>query len=104
MNLARRILFYVRPYRGMLGLSVLSSVFFSIFSGLSIYLTIPLLETLFQGPEKAASVVSAVPSILPGWLVGLKGPSQGGSRRWSSPAIRRCRFATSALSWSSRSC
>jgi len=72
MSLARRILFYVRPYRGMLGLSVLCSVLFSIFSGLSIYLTIPLLETLFQGPEKAAGVVSAVPSILPGWLVSLK--------------------------------
>lgn len=69
-----RLLRYLRPYRGKLALSILFSVIFSIFSGLSIYLTIPLLETLFQGEPAASSApqVSAVPSLLPGWLAGLK--------------------------------
>jgi subfamily B ATP-binding cassette protein MsbA len=72
MTLARRILHYVKPYRGQLALSVLFSVLFSIFSGLSIYLTIPLLETLFHDPTRAAAVVSSSPSFLPSWLVSLK--------------------------------
>lgn len=43
-----RILNYLKPYwRHLIGVLV-TSVFFTVFSGLSIYLTIPLLETLFQ--------------------------------------------------------
>lgn len=43
-----RILSYLKPYwRHLIGV-LITSVFFTIFSGLSIYLTIPLLETLFQ--------------------------------------------------------
>ncbi len=72
MNFARRILHYVKPYRGKLGLSVLCSVLFSIFSGLSIYLTIPLLETLFQGPANVAVSTGTTSSVLPQWLIGLK--------------------------------
>ncbi|MGA9118568.1 MAG: ABC transporter ATP-binding protein [Bacteroidota bacterium] len=72
MNLGRRILHYVRPYRGQLGLSVLFSVLFSIFSGLSIYLTIPLLQTLFHDPTPAAAVVSSSPSMFPSWLIAVK--------------------------------
>jgi len=43
-----RILKYVRPYWKQLGLSVFFTILFSIFSGVSIYLAIPLLETLFS--------------------------------------------------------
>lgn len=43
-----RILSYLKPYwRHLVGV-LITSVFFTVFSGLSIYLTIPLLETLFQ--------------------------------------------------------
>ncbi|KAB2922790.1 MAG: ABC transporter ATP-binding protein [Bacteroidetes bacterium] len=52
-----RILTYVRPYWRTLALSVLCTIFFSVFSGSSIYLTIPLLETLFeQNPIVTAGV------------------------------------------------
>ncbi len=43
-----RILKYVRPYWKQLALSVFFTILFSIFSGVSIYLAIPLLETLFS--------------------------------------------------------
>jgi subfamily B ATP-binding cassette protein MsbA len=43
-----RVINYVKPYwRHLIGV-LLTTIFFTIFSGLSIYLTIPLLETLFQ--------------------------------------------------------
>jgi ATP-binding cassette, subfamily B, bacterial MsbA len=57
MNIYRRIFGYVRPYWKHLTASIIFTVFFSLFSGLSIYLTIPLLETLFdqdyaqEGPQ-----------------------------------------------------
>jgi subfamily B ATP-binding cassette protein MsbA len=43
-----RILSYIKPYWGHLAGVLITSIFFTVFSGLSIYLTIPLLETLFQ--------------------------------------------------------
>ncbi len=43
-----RILKYVRPYWRQLSLSIFFTILFSIFSGVSIYLAIPLLETLFS--------------------------------------------------------
>ncbi len=50
-----RIMKYVKPYwRHLIGV-LITTVFFSIFSGLSIYLTIPLLETLFQSEVQAQS-------------------------------------------------
>lgn len=70
MTLPRRILYYVRPYGGKLGLSVVCSVLYSIFSGLSIYLTIPLLETLFGGGTPASATPTS--TLVPGWLAGLK--------------------------------
>jgi ATP-binding cassette, subfamily B, bacterial MsbA len=48
MDIYLRIFGYVRPYWKHLAASIIFTVFFSIFSGLSIYLTIPLLETLFD--------------------------------------------------------
>lgn len=44
-----RILSYLKKYKLNLTISIILSIFFSIFSALSIYLTIPLLKTLFFG-------------------------------------------------------
>jgi subfamily B ATP-binding cassette protein MsbA len=74
MTTYARILSFIRPYRLTLALSILCSIFFSIFSGVSIYLIIPLLTTLFGGG--AAGQPSAPPaagsSFLPGWLIAAK--------------------------------
>ncbi len=43
-----RVLRYVRPYWKQLILSIFFTILFSVFSGVSIYLAIPLLETLFS--------------------------------------------------------
>jgi subfamily B ATP-binding cassette protein MsbA len=74
MSTYARILRYIRPFRIPLALSVVCSVFFSLFSGISIYLIIPLLETLFSGkaPAPSATAVSAGPSLLPEWLLHAK--------------------------------
>lgn len=68
----RRILRYVRPYWKHLSVSVVCTVLFSLFSGVSIYLVIPLLDTLFY-QQGAAEVVQSVPGPqLPGWFDSLK--------------------------------
>jgi len=65
MNIYLRIFRYVKPYWKHLTASLIFTVFFSIFSGLSIYLTIPLLETLFDqdyaegGPQAIEQVEPA---------------------------------------------
>lgn len=50
MSVLLRLLSYVKRYWKHLTISILCTVLFSLFSGVSIYLSIPLLETLFQ-PE-----------------------------------------------------
>jgi subfamily B ATP-binding cassette protein MsbA len=74
MTIFARILRYVRPYRLALAGAMVCSIPFSIFSGVSIYLIIPLLETLFAGKAHApaAGVGVAGSSILPDWLVSAK--------------------------------
>lgn len=53
-----RILSYLKPYwRHLIGV-LITTIFFTIFSGLSIYLTIPLLETLFQTELRAEQNLS----------------------------------------------
>jgi ATP-binding cassette, subfamily B, bacterial MsbA len=71
MNTARRILAYIRPYWKQLGLSILCSVVFSVFSGVSLYLLIPLLETLFSG-DIAPVVATPATSLSPGWLMSIR--------------------------------
>ncbi|HMK39668.1 MAG TPA: ABC transporter ATP-binding protein [Bacteroidota bacterium] len=74
MTTYARILKFIRPYRLPLVLSIICSIFFSIFSGVSIYLIIPLLTTLFS-PEKAQQIPTAPAAgstLLPGWLVAAK--------------------------------
>lgn len=73
MTTYARILRFIRPFRVRLGLSIVCSIFYSVFSGISIYLIIPLLETLFAGRAPVHAVPS-VPgaSLLPGWIIGAK--------------------------------
>ncbi len=58
MQIYKRILKYVKRYRRFLVISIVMSVFFSIFSALSVYLTIPLLKTLFLGKDSASATVT----------------------------------------------
>jgi ATP-binding cassette, subfamily B, bacterial MsbA len=70
MKIFLRILRYVRPYWQWLTLSVICTIFFTILSGASIFLTIPLLETLFSQPtavqgQNGAAVQTTAPSHAP---------------------------------------
>ena len=82
MTIPRRVYTYVRPYWKQLALSVLSSIVFSIFSGVSLYLIIPLLETLFSGTTAmpSAPVTGPAASFIPGWVISVKQAIAGGVR------------------------
>ena len=58
MKIYLRILKYVKIYKKDIGLSMIMSVFYSIFSALSVYLTIPLLKTLFLEDKSQSSGVN----------------------------------------------
>ena len=51
MKIYLRIITYIKKYKKYIFLSVVMSLLFSVFSALSIYLTIPLLKTLFTGTQ-----------------------------------------------------
>lgn len=53
-----------------MGLSIGCTILFSVLSGLSVYLTIPLLDTLFLEKEKpgTSSIVESSSDIAPGWI------------------------------------
>jgi subfamily B ATP-binding cassette protein MsbA len=72
MNIYRRVLRYLRKYTGLLSLSILCSILFSIFSGLSIYFIVPLLETLFKQRSMSEAVPAATPAVVPGWIASIK--------------------------------
>ncbi len=68
-----RILKFVKPYRGHLGLSVVFTILYALLNGASVYLTIPLLDTLFQeslksGAPKIVEKSPASTSIMPDWI------------------------------------
>ncbi len=67
MNTYRRTLKYVKPYWKHLTLSVIFTVLYSLLNGASVYLSIPLLDTLFQqsGVKPASSASSPAAT---GWL------------------------------------
>lgn len=69
-----RIFGYVRPYWKQLSLSVLCTILFSMFSGASVYLSIPLLETLFdQSPISTAQPMTPpTNSLVPNEIVHIK--------------------------------
>jgi len=73
-----RILNFVKPYWKHLSISIVCTIMFAVFNGLSIYLTIPLLTTLFQEGQTqseqtslsiTSSAVGNTTSILPGWVL-----------------------------------
>jgi subfamily B ATP-binding cassette protein MsbA len=77
MSIYLRIVSYVKPYWKHLIASVLFTIFFAVFSGLSIYLTIPLLDTLFQESSNTEQLqetrqVNPSTSILPDWVQKVK--------------------------------
>jgi subfamily B ATP-binding cassette protein MsbA len=72
-----RILEYVKPYWKHLLLSIICTVLFALLNGISIYLTIPLLDTLFNESAKKdvisqTSAVNKTMAILPEWIIKLK--------------------------------
>lgn len=69
-----RILKFVKPYWKHLSLSVIFTILFALLNGLSVYLTIPLLDTLFQESARNVtleqpSTIEKASSVLPNWLV-----------------------------------
>lgn len=75
MNTYLRILNFVKPYWKHLLLSIICTILFALLNGLSVYLTIPLLETLFQESKQAPTVtsnVSSTSSFLPSWVTNIK--------------------------------
>ena len=77
MNTYLRILQYTKPYWKHIVLTFIFTVLFAILSGLSVYLTIPLLNTLFQESSAKQTVqqfpaVDQTSSILPGWIIETK--------------------------------
>ena len=74
MTIFLRILRFVRPYWRTLALSVVCTVMFSFFSGASIYLTIPLLETLFDQSPTQVNAIQTPPKnqLVPNEIIGVK--------------------------------
>lgn len=74
MNTYKRILKFVKPYWKHLAISIVCTIFFAIFNGLSVYLTIPLLDTLFQQQGAQSEVsqsisINQAKSVLPDWIM-----------------------------------
>lgn len=68
-----RILQYVKPYWKHLLLSIIFTIFFALLNGISVYLTIPLLDTLFQESSRKQTIEQVSPiekasGILPDWI------------------------------------
>lgn len=68
-----RILNYVKPYWKHLTLSVVFTILYALLNGLSVYLTIPLLDTLFQESAKKVEISQPSPiektgTMLPEWV------------------------------------
>lgn len=74
MNTYLRILKFVKPYWKHLIVSVVCTILYAVLNGLSVYLTIPLLDTLFQGAagnsaQSQSATVNTAKSMLPNWIV-----------------------------------
>jgi subfamily B ATP-binding cassette protein MsbA len=69
-----RILSYVKPYWKHLVVSIFCTILYAILNGVSVYLTIPLLDTLFQQSKKVVvqnASSNPASSILPDWATKL---------------------------------
>ncbi|MDP4173028.1 MAG: ABC transporter ATP-binding protein [Bacteroidota bacterium] len=79
-----RVLAYIKPYWKHLTASIVCTILFSLLNGLSIYLTMPLLNTLFQQgnstqivaasdtTQQSTDISSGNSSILPDWIMHIK--------------------------------
>ena len=78
MNTYLRILHYTKPYWKHIVLTFVFTILFAVLNGLSVYLTIPLLDTLFQDSSSQQTVQQEIPgvsdtsSFLPQWITELK--------------------------------
>ena len=78
MNTYYRILKFVRPYWRYIVLSIGCTILFALLNGLSVYLTIPLLDTLFSETSKTEvtnnqpSAVDRAANLLPDWVINIK--------------------------------
>ncbi|WP_337871900.1 ABC transporter ATP-binding protein [Ignavibacterium sp.] len=72
MNTYLRIISYVKPYWKHLVLTFLFTIFYALLNGASVYLTIPLLDTLFQESAtkkvQQQTQIEQAKSFLPDWL------------------------------------
>ncbi|HMN23058.1 MAG TPA: ABC transporter ATP-binding protein [Ignavibacteriaceae bacterium] len=72
-----RIISYTKPYWKHILLTFVFTILFAILNGVSVYLTIPLLDTLFQESSskqttEQTSQIEKASSILPDWIINLK--------------------------------
>ncbi|MFC1629350.1 ABC transporter ATP-binding protein [Gemmatimonadota bacterium] len=72
MRIFRRVLSYLRPYRAPVAGSIICTIFFTVFSGLMVWMLMPTLETLFN-TDTISSITAVTPTttesgeqILPG--------------------------------------
>ncbi len=77
MNTYLRILSFVKPYWKHVVISIVFSILYAILSGASIYLMIPLLDTLFQEStstqvELENSSLDGTSVTIPDWLINIK--------------------------------
>ena len=77
MNTYLRILSFVKPYWKHVVISIVFSILYAILSGASIYLMIPLLDTLFQEStstqvELENSSLDGTSATIPDWLINIK--------------------------------
>ncbi len=75
MNTYLRILQYVKPYWRQIIITFIFTVLYAVLSGVSVYLTIPLLDTLFQESATKHPVVqetAPTASIVPDWIQNIK--------------------------------
>lgn len=67
-----RIISYTKPYWKQILLTFVFSFFYAVLNGTSVYLTIPLLDTLFQESSKKVvtenQTIKVTPSVFPDWV------------------------------------
>lgn len=72
MNSYYRILSYTKPYWKHIGLTFLFTILYALLNGISVYLTIPLLDTLFQESAtkkiQQQTQIENTKSFLPEWI------------------------------------
>ncbi|MEN8192976.1 MAG: ABC transporter ATP-binding protein [Bacteroidota bacterium] len=72
MDIFLRIVSYVKPFWKHIVITIISIFFFAIMNGLSIYLTMPLLDTLFRQEENSTKTevqtTESTSSLIPDWI------------------------------------